>query len=131
MDGEGEEPVDNKEVLVLGAIGIAAALILYYAMQQTDIPIPKNQSEFQVMGLGASEESKYGAGTVLDLRPEIHFWNPGDYGEDIQPVVTPHRYPAVPGGNVTAVMHHGLSVLCNQTPNGNTWFIAPPEVATL
>ena len=122
---------DSKEIAVCAALGIGAVLLLYMAMQQTDKPVPQNQAEYQTMGLGVVNGYQIGQGTPLDMRPEIHFWNPGDYGEDMGVVTTPHRYPAVPGANLTAVMHHGWACLTERTPAGNPWFLNPPEEAVI
>ena len=121
----------NKEIAMCAALGIGAAILLYMAMQQTDRPIPQNQQEYQTMGLGIPSGYDTGRGTPLDMRAEIHFWNPGDYGEDIGVVTTPHRYPSVPGGNLTAVMHHGWACLTERTPAGNGWFLYPPAEAVI
>lgn len=135
MAGEEGVPVDNPQIACLALFGGAAVALLWYAMQQTDRPVPNDQSESQMLGANAANPSLVGkllnAGTVLDLRPEIHFWNPGDYGEDIQPVYTPHRYPTVSGGNISTVMHKGWSQACRDSPQDNDWRIAPPEVAVL
>lgn len=122
--------MNQKEALVLGALGLGIVALLYVAVQQTDIPVPQTQDEYQTMGIAVPAGLKLGAGTPLDMRHEVHFWNPGDYGEDIGVITTPHRYPSVPGGNVTAIMHQGWACITRNSPV-NEWFYNPPEVAVL
>lgn len=121
-------------VWVLAGIGVVA--LLYMAQQATgDQPVPGTQSEEQAMGLGVGAAMRVNAGTPLDMRPEIHFWAPGfvaglDTGG--QPTVQPrHRYPAIPGGNMSTVMHQGFSAMMHKAPADNDWRITPPEAAVL
>lgn len=45
-------------------------------------------------------------------------------------VYTPHRYPRVPGGEITAVIHRGFSTMRVPDVADVQWLIAPPsEVA--
>lgn len=114
--------------------GAAVIVIVYYAMQQTgDQYVPEVQTETQVMGLGVQASMRTNPGTPLDTSYEIHGWFPGYDPVPIpQPVVdSPHRYPSVPGGNISTVLHNGWSQACKAAPAGNDWRIAPPEAAVL
>jgi hypothetical protein len=71
------------------------------------------------------------------MRPELHFWAPGfkgfvgdEPGYQNQ-VTTPHRYPALPGGNISSVIHQGWGGFCRNQPGDNDWRCNPPEAAVI
>jgi hypothetical protein len=119
-------------ICVLGALGVVA--LIYVASQQTGSKlVPQTQSEAQAMGLNVAPNMRVAAGTPLDLSPSIHFWHPG-YDPDMsaQPTMQPrHRYPALPGGNISNVMHMGWSSFWTNAPADNDWRLNPPEAAVL
>jgi hypothetical protein len=127
--------MNSNEIVCFSILGVGLVVALYWAMDSTQEsgPIPAIQGEDQMMGIGGQAGMKYGEGTPLDCRPEVHFWSPGlDSDASVNQVVkTPHRYPAVPGGNISTVMHHGWSVFNDRAPANNDWFMNPPEVAVL
>jgi hypothetical protein len=129
-------PLSKNQVGVCAIIGLVAIAVFYYATQNTEgnsRPIPATQGEGQVMGMGVAAGMRVNAGTALDMRPECHFWVPGldpDGGASCQPVKTAHRYPAIPGGNLSTVMHKGWSAFGDSAPD-NSWFTNPPEAAVL
>ena len=119
------------------ALFIGAAIAFYYANQSSGVsPVPEIQTEDQVMGMGVRAGISYNANTHLDMNPALHFWAPG-FNENLVglppseggTVKTPHRYPALPGGNISTVMHKGWSGL--ESPACNDWFRNPPEAAVL
>lgn len=119
-------------MLCVGAVGIV--ILVYKAYDQTDdMPIPQTQGERQMMGFGNAPGMAVEAGAPLDMSVNTHFWNPDfDDCTEPQPVIqTPHRYPAVPGGNVSTIMHKGFSAFMHDSPSGNDWRITPPEAAVL
>lgn len=125
---------DGKVLLtVLAGVGVIA--LLYYAQQQTGEgqPVPQVQTEAQVMGLGVQAGMRVNAGTPLDTRHTNHGWHPGfDPDPSAQPVVESKvRYPAIPGGNISTVMHNGWSQACKAAPAGNDWRLNPPEAAVI
>jgi hypothetical protein len=124
---------NERTILIFGAIGVA--VIGYMINQNTDgaVPVPQTQSEAQMMGLGTQAANLAPKGSPLDMSVETHFWTPGyDDCNPSQPTVNSrHRYPAVPGGNVTYVMHHGWSSVAQDAPAGNAWFANPPEASVL
>lgn len=122
---------NETTICVLGAIGVVALAYLGYC-QTGSKPVPQVQGEGQAMGLGVQATNRICAGTPLDMRPEIHFWSPGFDVNPAEPVVQPrHRYPAIPGGNMSTVMHKGWGAFNTDAPAGNDWMITPPEVAVL
>lgn len=135
--------MNEPRAVCLGLFALAAIVLFFYANQQDgkDRPIPAVQGEAQMLGMGVKAGIELPAlginqGTPLDLRPEIHFWAPGFPGaglldENVKTVKTAHRYPAVPGGNVSTVIHKGWSSMWNDAPADNDWRLNPPEVAVL
>lgn len=123
------------EITIWILAGLGVASILYLIQQQTGgaIPVPEAQAEWQFAGLGIQSQLGVAAGTPLDTAWENHGWHPGhDPVPMTQPVVTAHRYPAVPGGNLSNVMHHGWDSCIHMAPNGEKdWFMTPPEAAIL
>jgi hypothetical protein len=125
--------MNEHEKAVCAIFGVGAALALYYAMSHDGEEVtPAVQSEAQVMGMGVSAGINYGAGTPLDLRPDVHFWTPGHDPDSSAcgVITTPHRYPAIPGGNISTVMHKGWGSMTASSPD-NDWFYNPPEAAVL
>jgi hypothetical protein len=128
-------PLSSNEMGMCAVFGFGIAIAVYIAVSNTDDskrPIPSTQGESQVMGMGTQAGMRVNAGTPLDCRPEVHFWSPGldPDGGKTTTIVTPHRYPAIPGGNISTVMHKGWSALGDSAPD-DTWFRNPPEVAVL
>lgn len=125
--------------LVCGLFILAAVALLYYTVQNdgSNTGVPLVQTEASLYG-GLSNmtlSANMGVGTMLDLRPEIHFYAPGFDGtpnESATPVLVQprHRYPVIPGGNISTVMHHGWGALCERAPD-NDWFLNPPEAAVI
>lgn len=124
----------HNELAFLGIFGLGAAILVYVAMNQTgDRAVPQVQTEAQVMGMGVQAGMRLNANTVLDLRPEMHFHVPG-YDPDPSATGTAKmrlRYPALPGGNMSTVMHRGFSSFTEMSPADNDWRITPPEAAVL
>lgn len=124
-----------NEMVVWTLAGIGVVTLLYMASQQTQSKIvPGTQSDESMVGLGLQASTAVMSnGTNLDMDWEIHGWHPGlDPNPHAVPVtLSKHRYPAVPGGNISTVMHKGWSSLINDAPAGNDWRIAPPEAAVL
>jgi hypothetical protein len=128
--------MSRQHYALLAVLGIGLVAAVYYAMQNDGSagrPVPAVQGETQVMGMGVGANLMVNPGTALDLRPEVHFWVPG---YDPDPTATPcvktrHRYPAIPGGNTSTVMHKGWSAMCKDAPADNDWRLNPPELAVL
>lgn len=127
MDG------NERVVWILAGIGLVA--ILWLASEQTEDSrrTPEVQTDESVLGLGVQAGNRYNAGTPLDMTPHVHIWHPG-YDPDptyILPVNLRVRYPAIPGGNLSTVMHKGWSSCIKDAPAGNLWRLNPPEAAVL
>lgn len=120
--------------LALAGIGGAGLIILLYIARQASgsglVNVPQFQTEAQFDGLAADVGGRVNAGTPLDLSTEIHFFAPGYCcpGQSVAP--TRQRYPVVSGGNLTAVMNHGMSRLCEGSPD-NDWRVQPPSEVTI
>ena len=126
----------GNRLTCLAILGLIVVMATWYAMANDDQSVvPLVQTEDQVMGLGIKGSLNLGDNTPLDLRPEVHFWSPGtnprDANSSCRVVTTPHRYPALPGGNISTVMHKGWESFCKDAPADNDWRLNPPEVAVL
>lgn len=124
-----------NEMVVWSLAGIGVVALLYIAQQQTGSKmVPGVQKDEDMVGLGIQASTAVLTnGTNLDMDWEIHGWHPGfDPDPHAVPVTqSKHRYPAVPGGNISTVIHKGWSALMTDAPAGNDWRIAPPEAAVL
>jgi hypothetical protein len=120
-------------VVVIGAIGVGVILYLINESTEGFRPPSQDQKESQMAGFDISATESVDAGAPLDMRIATHFWTPGfDDCDPPQPTVqSKHRYPAVPGGNISNVMHQGWSKMAMNTPSGNDWFTNPPEASVL
>jgi hypothetical protein len=127
MDG-GAALVDNK--IILAGIGTGILLIALYLAQQSTgdslVGVPVAQTEAQFNTWGKDFDGGINEGTPLDLTPTIHFFDEGWACPGQQFVATQHRYPLVSGGNITTVMHRGMSSLAEQSPD-NPWRVTPPS----
>lgn len=127
--------MDEHRIALLAILGVAAVILVYQAQSMTeDQPIPIAQGELQMMGVALGAGIRYNSGTCLDMNPCAHFWSPETNPRDFAPngfINTPHRYPVVPGGNMSTVMHKGWGSFTKDSPMGNDWRIAPPEAAVL
>jgi hypothetical protein len=129
-------PLSSNEIGMCAAFGFAIAVAIYIATTNTpenSVPIPSTQDETQVMGMGVQAGMRVNAGTPLDCHPHTHFWSPGldPDASACQAIPTPHRYPAIPGGNISTIMHKGWSAMTNSAPADGDWFRNPPEVAVI
>jgi hypothetical protein len=132
--------MNDKLLFGLIVLFLLAGGSLYFAVNASDNPsVPSVQTESQLMGMGVKAGlnfNTHNAGTMLDMSPALHFWAPG-FEENLVglppsqggTVKLPHRYPVVPGGNISTVMHKGWSGLVE--PTCNMWFRNPPEAAVL
>jgi hypothetical protein len=136
--------MNDKLLFGLIVLFLCAGGTLYFAVNSSTmgaggVHVPSVQTESQVMGMGVKAGLRfdsYGSGTMLDMSPHLHFWAPG-FDENLVglppeqggTVKTPHRYPAIPGGNISTVMHKGWSAL--EEPTCNAWFRNPPEAAVI
>jgi hypothetical protein len=70
--------------------------------------------------------------TLLDESIYPHPYQEHHYHEYVAPVehghvFTPHRYPAVSGGNMSAIMHHGWSAVMKPGKSNPAWIECPPS----
>lgn len=127
----------SSETVLWILAGIGVASLLWLAQQQTQdgIAVPEVQDEAQLMGMGVGANLSLSTGTPLEIATTNHHhgWHPG---YDPDPHGTPVsqcnvRYPVVPGGNISTVMHKGWSRMTLDSPAGNDWRLNPPEAAVL
>ena len=120
---------------VMALFGLSALVLLYYANCQTtdQVVVPEIQTQMQFVGMNVNGALSYNPGTVLDIGASAHLWepktNPRDY-TNAPTVKSRCRYPVVPGGNISSVMHKGWGGFLGSAPD-NDWFFNPPEAAVL
>lgn len=124
--------MENKTILA--GLGSAIVLIvLYLAMQSTGdslVGVPKVQTEAQFNAHGDDLYPGMSPNTPLDMTPEIHFYDEG-WNCPGQSLRAPrHRYPIVSGGNVSTIIHRGMSAFNDGSPD-NPWRVTPPSEYTL
>jgi len=121
--------VDKKDACFIAAGGIGALLVLFFAQRNASAPlagVPQFETEEQFSGLNTDVGMRVNAGTPLDLSTGVHFFVPGYCCPGQEVTATRQRYPLVSGGNVTAVMNHGMSQLSQGSPD-NSWRVQPPS----
>ena len=126
--------MNDKEMVVCVLAGIGLISLLYVAQNMTgDHVVPETQSDEDMVGLNVKANLSVGTNTPLDMDHKIHGWYPGyDPDPQAQPVTNSrHRYPSVPGGNLSTVMHKGWGGMNTSSPAGNDWRVDPPEAAVL
>lgn len=124
-----------ERIGICALLGLGAVLAFYWASTNTPDKViaPKIETQAQFLGLNISGALASNPGTPLDMRVETHFWSPTTNPRDAcdAPVVKSRvRYPTVPGGNVSSVIHKGWGGFLESAPD-NDWFTNPPEAAVL
>jgi len=124
--------------VVCAVIGIAAIALFYYASQNdgsnTFVPQIQTEAQFKGLGVQVSDNLNYMYPLSIGEGIQAHFWNPDTNPRDATEQSychTKHRYPVVPGGNVSTVIHKGWARMMESAPQGNNWFMNPPEAAVL
>ena len=133
--------MNDKLLFGLIVLALFAGFSFYFAVNTSDgpnTPVPTFQYEAHTVGMGVDNPWAVSLGIDAQLptpHRQVHFWIPGldpSPGATDSIQCTPHRYPAVPGGNISTVMHHGIvEACCNLSPAQNDWRLNPPEVAVL
>jgi hypothetical protein len=131
--------MNDQERGLMALLAAGIGLAVFYAYNNTPGKsgyVPPKQSGILTMSMGKTlADNMTGPGNALDMDPDIHFWHPGmDPCSDnsAQPVMQSRlRYPSLPGGNISVVMHQGWSSLMEGAPADNDWRINPPEAAVL
>lgn len=62
----------------------------------------------------------------LDRLTETGFFHPHDAIDGQGLTFSPLRYPNVTGGNISTLIHQGMSALNQPSPQDNDWRIRPP-----
>lgn len=125
--------MDSQRLTILGIGGVGVVILLWCARNAAGAglaSVPKFESEAQFDGLDVDLGQRVNAGTPLDLSHDIHFFVPGYCCPGQTLGLTQHRYPTVSGGNMTAVINHGMSRLCEGSPD-NDWRVQPPSEVTI
>lgn len=115
--------LSEKEVgfIIAGAALVTA--ICYYAhfwcVDESGKSQPRHQGEFGTAGL-------FGAFIIDSLDTGNHYFHPNMCYPGQTQVFTPHRYPQVTGGNITALIHQGMDAMRRKAPQDSDWIERPP-----
>lgn len=120
----------DRDKATLAFIGVGAVAVMVYLAQssagQSILGVPQFETEAQFTGLNTDVGARVNVSTPLDVSAETHFFV-GGYCCPGQKLVPPrHRYPLVSGGNVTAVINHGLDAMRLGSAD-NLWRVQPPS----
>lgn len=103
----------NETLIGLGVIGLSVAILCGYMAH-----IGVDVETYPDVELSAR------AGLDHVCTGPHEYLHPGGH---ITPVTaTPHRYPNSSGGNITALIHHGMTPLSKRAPHDSKWIENPP-----
>jgi hypothetical protein len=107
-------------MLLAGIVALGIFVYLGYRQSDDANTQPRYEGEAATAGLS-------GVFQVFEhLNTGDHYFHPG-YCTDGQSVrFTPHRYPAISGGNITALIHQGFDAMKYTAPQDSDWMQQPP-----
>lgn len=95
-------------------VGLSLVVVLgYFAYTRVDT---QTYPDFEI-------EARAGLSTPTGSYPHEFV---GQSNSLVPLVNMPHRYPNVVGGNVTALIHHGMAPLRKRAPRDAMWIECPP-----
>lgn len=111
--------LDSRDLGLLAVGGVTLALIVMVARQRTSTGQPRySVDEAAMAGLGV---------TAIDsLDTGDHYFHPAYCVPGQTQIFTQHRYPAVSGGNISTMIHHGMDRLKCPAPQDDDWIKRPP-----
>jgi hypothetical protein len=108
----------NKDMVPFAVAGIALVAFLgYFAWLSVDVQTYPDVELSAGGGFGSPHD------TPLNMHNSEYST---EYNSTVPVVNLPHRYPTVPGGNITCLIHHGLSPLRMSKGMDQRWITAPP-----
>jgi hypothetical protein len=113
----------NEKDLSFIAIGAIAVFVLSYCAHQNSDDGGKGQPRYDGELAGAG---LFGAMVIDALDTGDHYFHPASCIPGQQQVFTPHRYPTISGGNITALIHQGMDAMRRQAPQDSDWIERPP-----
>lgn len=113
--------LDGKD-LGWALMGVAfVALIAYIAYDKSDT----GQSRYEQGTLVNTAFNAISA-TINELDTGDHYFHPAYCVPGQTQIFTAHKYPAVSGGSISTLFHHGMDRLSKPAPQDNDWFVRPP-----
>jgi hypothetical protein len=111
--------VDHKS-LGVAVVGLSfIGLLVLMARQRTDnTGQPRYQDDASLASLSPM--------AIDALDTGAHYFHPNFCVPGQTQIWTQHRYPAVSGGNVSTLIHHGMSALRRPAPQDSDWIERPP-----
>jgi hypothetical protein len=113
--------LDEKEIgwLVMGAAFVF--LLAYIAYDKSDTGQPRfANSTLATVAFNAVES------TIADLDTGDHYFHPAFCVPGQTQIFTQHKYPAVSGGSISTLFHHGMDRLSKPAPQDDDWIKRPP-----
>jgi hypothetical protein len=110
---------DHKDIALI-AVGLGALVVIGYAARiKTDTGQPRYESS-----LGADLTTGFNVVDRLDTGD--HYFHPSYCVPGQTQIWTQHKYPTVSGGNVSTLIHQGMSALRRSAPQDDDWRTGPP-----
>jgi hypothetical protein len=109
----------------LGIIAVGATvivLILFMTRLQMDDG-EKGQPRYE----GELGTSGISGVYIESLDTGDHYFHPNHCVPGQDQIFTPHRYPSISGGNITALIHRGFDPMRRLAPQDSDWMIKPPS----
>lgn len=112
----------NDKQLTMLAVGAAVvAVIALYAHLSVDDGgkgQPRYEGEAALAGIGGA--------VITALDTGDHYFHPNHCIPGQTQIFTAHRYPAISGGNITALIHNGFDAMRRRAPQDADWIEQPP-----
>lgn len=114
----------NEKDLALLAVGVAFSVVLFYmARGESDTGQPRYEGDSDTgIATGFNVIDTY----IDRLDTGDHYFAPAYCVPGQTQIFTAHRYPAVSGGNISALIHQGMSALRRPAPQDDDWRTRPP-----
>lgn len=113
--------LSNKDVGLLLVGSAFVLLVVYIAYDKSDTPGARYENSTVVTAaFNAIDQA------VKDLDTGDHYFHPAYCVPGQTQIFTAHRYPAVSGGSISTVMHHGMDRLKVPAPQDGDWINRPP-----
>lgn len=113
--------LDNKDAGLILAGAAFVFLLAYIAYDKSDT----GQARFQNATFATAAFNVVDK-TLNELDTGDHFFHPAYCVPGQTQIYTQHKYPAVSGGSLSTLMHHGMDSLKVPAPQDNDWIIRPP-----
>lgn len=112
--------VDSKDMAIAGVGAAFVLLLVYLGYSRTD----KTGQPRYTSPAGAASAGMFGVIDALDTG--LHYFHPAYCVPGQTQIYTAHKYPDKPGGNISTLIHQGMSRLSQPAPQDDDWIKRPP-----